>query len=243
MEADRKYNDIDVVILCGGKGSRLESVVSDRPKPMVEVAQKPFLDILIEYFRDFGCRRFVLCTGHMSEIISKHYDVVCEDIEVVISREQTPLGTGGAVKNGQRFIKSQTFLVVNGDSFCPVDLSAFLDFHRSMGASASMVVIESENTGDAGLVSMDDSRKITGFSEKNGTGGKGYVNAGVYLFEKQILCHIADGRGFSLEYELFPELTDGEFYGFLSQASLLDIGTPERLAEARKFFCERKAGV
>lgn len=236
MEADKKYNDIDVVVLCGGKGKRLQSVISDRPKPMAQIDQKPFLDMLIEYFCDFGCRRFILCTGHMSEIISQHYRKNRDALDFVISKEHSPLGTAGAVKNSERHLTSQTFLVTNGDSFCPVDLDEFLSFHRSREALVSMAVIDAENTGDTGMITMDQNRRITGFAEKSDDRTRGYINTGIYLFERRVLSQIDPDTNVSLEYELFPELAGDEFYGFVTEEKLFDIGTPERLDTARKIL-------
>ena len=89
----------DVVILCGGAGTRLSAVVADRPKPMAEMNQRPFLDILIDYFAAFGLKRFILCAGHMSQVIKDHYSKKEGSLKFIISEEKTPLGTaGGASK-------------------------------------------------------------------------------------------------------------------------------------------------
>ena len=142
----------DVLILCGGKGTRLKEVMADRPKSMAANGDRPFLDILMEYFRHFGYRRFILCTGYMGHMIQSYIHTLYNDMEVVISHENHPLGTGGAVKNAETLIQSDPFLVVNGDSFCPVNLGDFLNFHMTRNAVMSMVVCESVPTkvsGDA----------------------------------------------------------------------------------------------
>jgi NDP-sugar pyrophosphorylase family protein len=228
--------NIDVLILCGGLGSRLKSVVADRPKPMALIDDRPFLDILIDQFRRSGFRRFVLCTGHMSEAIESHYTRSTGDIEVVISQELQPLGTAGAVKLAQSHIQSDPFLVTNGDSFCQVDLAAFVQFHRARDAVLSMVVAPSHDPKDYGTVIVDADRRIVGFKEKADTQTSGHVNAGLYLFSRQVLSMIPAGVKASLEYDIFPNLVDQPCYAFMGSSPVLDIGTPQRLAEARQLL-------
>jgi len=233
---ESKLKEIDVVILCGGIGSRLAEVVNDRPKPMAEINHQPFLDILIEYFVRFGFRRFVLCTGHMSEVIQDYYGSKTGPLEFIISQEHAPLGTAGSVKNAQEFIQSEPFLVTNGDSFCSVDLSEFYNFHSSRQALLSMAVVESEDTTDSGLVRLDSLQRIISFEEKKQKEEMGYINAGIYLFHKHILSLIPANTKYSLEYDLFPKLNNQSSFAFISHEELIDIGTPERYERARSFF-------
>lgn len=231
-----KLRKIDVVILCGGMGTRLGGAVGDCPKSMVKINQQPFLDILINYFSGFGFRRFILCTGHKSQVIRDHYSRRKEHLEFVISNEQTPLGTAGAVKNAQRFIDSDTFLVANGDSFCSVDLAQFHNFHLEKRSLMSMVVVESKDTADYGLVLLDDQNKIVGLEEKKQEQSSGFINAGIYLFQKEILSTIPAGAKYSLEYDLFPKMINSNCNAFVTGERLIDIGTPERLKLAKEFF-------
>lgn len=231
-----KLKEIDVLILCGGIGSRLAKVVNDRPKPMAEINHQPFLDILIDSFTSFGLRRFVLCTGYMSKAIQDYYSHRSDSLEFVISHEHTPLGTAGSVKNAQKFIQSDTFLVANGDSFCSVDLSEFYNFHSSKPALMSMVVVESEDTTDRGLVTLDSLQKIVSFKEKEQVQKQGYVNAGIYLFHKHILSLIPANNKYSLEYDLFPRLTNQNSFAFVNHKELIDIGTPRQYERAKEYF-------
>ncbi len=233
---ENKLEDIDVVVLCGGLGSRIAEVVNDRPKPMAEINHQPFLDILIRYFASFGFRRFVLCTGHMSEVIADYYSPKAGPLEFIISREHTPLGTAGSVKNAQRFIQSDPFLVANGDSFCPVDLSEFYNFDSSRQALLSMAVVESEDTTGSGRVTLDSLQRIISFEEKEQKQGTGYINAGIYFFHKQVFSFIPANTKYSLEYDLFPRLTYQGSYAFVSQEELIDIGTPQEYERAKEYF-------
>ena len=234
-----KLRDIDAVILCGGMGSRLRTVVADRPKPMAEIDDRPFLDILIDSFCEFGFRRFVLCAGYMSQSIRDHYGSRTGSRQFVISNEHKPLGTAGAIKNAAKEIRSDTFLVANGDSFCSVDLAAFYEFHSAHNALMSMVVIETQNTGDCGLVALDDSQRIVGFEEKNAQCRSRYINAGIYLFQKEVLSLIPDDTKVSLENELFSELIKQKCYALATAGRLIDIGTPARFAMAKKDLAKK----
>jgi NDP-sugar pyrophosphorylase family protein len=228
--------DIDVVILCGGMGSRLKSVVADRPKPMAAIGQRPFLDILIDQFLQAGFRRFILCVGHMAEQIASHYRTAPAGIQVVISSESMPLGTAGAVKNAEPSIQSDPFLVANGDSFCPVDLAAFVRFHQARDAVLSMAVAPSYDPKDYGTVILDADRRMIGFLEKADTHTPGHINAGLYLFSRQVLAAIPEAVKTSLECDIFPRLIGQRCYAFMGSSPVLDIGTPERLAKTRQIL-------
>jgi len=231
-----KLTKVDVVLLCGGIGSRLATIVNDRPKPMAKINQQPFLDILIDYFAGFGFRRFVLCTGHMSEVIQEYYNQKSSSLEFIVSDEKSPLGTAGCIKNAQKFIQSESFFVANGDSFCSVNLFEFCNFHLSKQSLMTMAVTESEETGNGGLVRFDNSQKIVSFEEKIVQCQKGYINTGLYLFRKNILSLIPEHTKYSLEYNLFPRLTNKNSFAFICREELIDIGTPERYARAKRLF-------
>jgi NDP-sugar pyrophosphorylase family protein len=233
---ENKLKDIDVVILCGGIGSRLAKIVNDRPKPMARINQQPFLDILINYFTRFGLRRFILCAGYMSEIIQEYYGQKSSQLEFVVSNERTSLGTAGCIKKAQKFIQSEPFLVANGDSFCSLNLLELYDFHMSRSALMSMVVVESDETANSGLVQLDDSQRIINFEEKKSKAGINYINAGIYLFQKKILSLIPENKKYSLEYDLFPELIKHDSFALVSGEELIDIGTPKRYELAKEYF-------
>jgi len=225
----------DVVLLCGGMGSRLQSVVNDRPKPMAEIGGRPFLDILMDYVGSFGFRRFILCTGYMGENIRRHYQGKDSPVEVLLSREDKPLGTAGAIKNAQSLIKSREFLVMNGDCFCRFDLNLFLDFHIHKKALITIALVKKKKTADVGVVSLDAAQRITGFSEKKGDPASvGLINTGTYIFNQEVLSSIPLGTSYSLEYDLFPKLDN--CYGYVTQSNLIDIGTPVGYATAKKLL-------
>ena len=230
-----KQTDVDVVILCGGKGTRLSEVVRDRPKPMSEINGRSFLDILIGYVSGFGFKRFILSVGYKADYIKDYYKNNRFSFEILFSRENEPLGTAGGVKQAENLVQSNPFLVMNGDSFCPVDLLQFLDFHSKKGALVSVVVVESEDARDFGTICLDDSQRIVRFEEKKGR-GKSFINAGIYLFQKEVFSLIPSHVRYSLEHDLFPTLVDQKFYGYVTQEKLIDIGTPERYEQAKRIL-------
>ena len=123
---------------------------------------------------------------------------------------------------------------MNGDSYCPANLGAFLDFHEEHNALISMLVVKPKDENDYGNVVVNNDGEVTLFSEKTQRNDDSMINAGIYVFDREVLSRIPEGRAYSLEHELFPSLTNRGFYAFLSDADLLDIGTPERYEEARR---------
>lgn len=240
MNLSQKSAEIDVVILCGGVGKRLRDVINDRPKVMAEINGRPFLDILINFVAGYGFRRFILCIGYMGDKIRQYYQAKAGSMNILFSEEEELLGTGGAIKNAEPLIQSSTFLVMNGDSFCPLNLCGFVDFHFTKRALLSMVLANIEQAGDCGIIELDDSKRIITFDEK-GCGKKGLVNAGVYLFDKSVLSLIPADTPYSLEYDLFPKVTAREFYGYVTRESFIDIGTPERFEKAKEDLLRERA--
>ena len=231
-----EYKHIDVVILCGGAGKRLRGVVNGRPKPMVEINGTPFLDILINYVAGYGFQRFILCTGYLSDVIKNHYQGKEGAIRIVFSKEEEALGTGGAIKNAESFLQSKLFLVLNGDSFCKVDLRDFLSFHTRRKAAISIALTTIERPLDYGVVKLNEDQQIISFNEKTSMNGTNLVNAGVYIFGRTVLSQMPSGKKFSLEYDFFPDILGKGIYGYATSERLLDIGTPERLEQARQYF-------
>lgn len=234
-------SDVDVLILCGGVGARLSPAVSDRPKPMAAISGRPFLDILIGHVSRYGFRRFILCTGYMKDKISAYYSQGYRDLEIVFSEEEKPLGTGGAVREAEPHIRSSSFVVMNGDSFCPLNMREFLAFHHKQEADISIALSRATDAGDYGIVECDSAGVVVSFLEK-GQRREGLVNAGVYVMQKNILTAIPAGACFSLEHDLFPSYVSRRFYGYVTDKSFIDIGTPERYAAACTMFTETEKG-
>lgn len=229
-------SQIDVVILCGGRGQRLQGVVKDRPKPMADIAGRPFLDILINNLSGCGFRRFILCAGYKGKIIKDYYAKRSGPFEIITILEDNPLGTGGAIKNAEPAVKSNPFLAANGDSFCAINYRDLVGFHYEKRALYTIAVVKVKGNQDGGLVSLDSQGRVSVFDEKTKSRRTGYVNAGIYLLDKMVFDAIKSGEKASLEYDIFPKLTRERFYGYSVEANLTDIGTPDRYAKAQEYL-------
>jgi len=231
--------DTKAVLLVGGLGTRLRSVVSSTPKPLASVGDRPFLELLVCQLSYQGIRRLVFCTGYLShEIENELGDGRTWDVNIEYSKEPHPMGTAGAVKFAAPLLRESTdFLVMNGDSFMEIDFSQLIHFHRKSGGIASMAVLQMKNEMRYGTVQVTAEGRVSGFTEKPDGDPTGFVNAGVYVFNRRIFEHIPEGPG-SLERDIFPKLLDDGVYAAEQHGLFIDIGTPEDYARAQE-LCER----
>lgn len=229
--------DIDVIILCGGYGTRLREVINNVPKPMAEINGKPFMDILVNHISSFGFTRYILCIGYKGDVIRNYYENKDNVLKFLFSEETESLGTAGAIKKAETLIQSDIFLTINGDSLCKINIQEFFKFHLLKNAFASIALITKDKSDDCGITKLDDNGRITGFHEKMRTNDTNFINAGMYIFSRKILSFIPENKKYSLEFDLFPKLVNQEnIYGFKTQEQLFDIGTPERYEIAKKYL-------
>lgn len=230
------------MVLVGGLGTRLRSVVSDRPKPMAMIGRVPFLEILLGYLAREGVRRFVLLTGHMGEMIEKYFQrSFRESVDLRCLREESPLGTGGAVKNAQEFATDPT-LLVNGDTFFTADVKSLYRFHRDKNAGVTLSLRYVSDVSRYGSVILDENGMIKGFREKDpGAAGPGWVNAGLSLLSYETIQGLPSGRAFSMESEIFPKLVGaGRMAGLPQDGAFFDIGTPESYEAFKAYVDEAR---
>ena len=227
---------IDAVVLCGGMGKRLRSVIGVKQKTFADLNGKPFLDIILSFLKKQGVRRVILLTGYAAEEIESYYKNNSFGLTISFSREKSPLGTGGAVKNATGLIKSDPFFLLNGDSFCPVDFKALLEFHRVNKSAATIVVSAVKDSRDYGGVLLDLQNRIMAFVEKQPDTKLKNVNAGIYCLSRQVLNLMPKKKKHSIEYDLFPKLIDKNFFGFKTKKKFYDIGTPDRFYLAQKLL-------
>jgi len=233
---------LGTVVLAGGKGLRLQSVVRDRPKPMAEVAGRPFLEWLLLALRRQGLRRVVLCTGHMARAIEDHFRDGAEwGMDISYSREPVPLGTAGALRHALAHLTSDRLLVLNGDSYCHVEVEELYQAHVSRHALGTLWLVPQQNRSRYGNVLAAADGSVLEFSEKASRETAGLINAGVYLLEREILESLPQGVPLSLERDLFPRLVGRGLYAVVGQGPFLDIGTPEAFAEAEAFVVREMA--
>lgn len=236
-----QFEKVDVIILCGGIGSRLSQVVRDKPKGLALIGDRPFLDILVEDLMLQGFRRFIFCVGYLGEQIIARYSSR-RDAIFLFSEEKTLLGTGGAVIKALPLVKSNPFFVMNGDSFCKVEFEEFYRFHQSKKGEVSFVLAKIDKRKDVGVVNLDKEQRILSFIEKRGLVRQQgiYINAGIYLLEQRCFRNKINESPFSLENDLFPIIIDrSQSFGFVVDSEIIDIGTPERYKETNKKFTNK----
>jgi NDP-sugar pyrophosphorylase family protein len=227
----------DAILLCGGAGLRLRSVIGNAPKGMAEVAGRPILELLLNQLRRHGFERVILAVGYQNEAIQAYFGERACGMRVEYSIESHPLGTGGALGNAAGLIERDHVLIMNGDSYTDADLTQFAAEHSASGADVSLVVVPFDARTDSGTVSVDASGRLTGFWEKQTAADARYVNAGIYMASRQILASIPRGP-VSLEQDLFPQwLVEGRnIRAFVWPGTCVDIGTPERLESAQRLL-------
>jgi D-glycero-alpha-D-manno-heptose 1-phosphate guanylyltransferase len=223
------------VLLVGGLGTRLRSVVPSTPKPLAAVGGKSFLDLLMRQLRNQGITNLLMCTGYLGDQVQSQFgDGRSWGVSIEYSQELAPLGTAGAVKLAQAYLRdAPEFLVMNGDSFLEIDFDQLTRFHRERGGLASMAVLEVDNAARYGTVKMEGQGRVIGFSEKTGCEAPGIVNGGVYVFNRAVLDYIPQGPA-SLERDVFPRILHRGVYALKQQGMFIDIGTPEDYARAQQ---------
>ncbi|MEI6213382.1 MAG: nucleotidyltransferase family protein [Desulfuromonadales bacterium] len=221
------------VILAGGRGTRLKSVVHGTPKPMAPVNGRPFLEFLISRLVSQGINNIILSVGHMHEQIMDHFeDGKNFHSSITYCVEHEPLGTGGAVREALLMADSGDLLVMNGDTFVAIDIEKLVAFHRSLQVIATMAVIPVDDASRYGTVNVSPTGLVTTFTEKN-AGGSALINSGVYIFNKRMIDAIPPGQ-VSLETAILPPLAiTGHLAAHCQDVPFIDIGVPSAYRE----FC------
>jgi NDP-sugar pyrophosphorylase family protein len=233
MNKSSAITETTAIILAGGMGSRLNALRPGRQKVVLEVGSKPFLSYLLDQLRG-AVAEVILCVGHFAEQVRDIFGNSYGELLLKYSEEQKPLGTAGALRLALPLIESETLLVMNGDSFCDIDLGHFYHWHIARHAQASIVLVSVSDSGRFGMVSINERSQITAFDEKGANFGPGLINAGIYLFKRDIIESLPLREPASLENEVFPRLVHGDFYGYCADSvKFVDIGTPSSLHEAQ----------
>lgn len=243
---------MQALILAGGLGTRLRPVVADRPKSMAAVDDRPFLAYQIACLRRWGVDHVVLCVGYLHAHVSDYFgDGAASGVRIDYSVEDEPLGTGGAVKLAERFVDGP-FFVLNGDTYFDIDLRAMARAHHrraapgdahgngrsgeredaGAGPLGTVAVVEVADGRAFGSVALRADGRIEAFREKSAELAPGFINAGIYWLEKDVMNHIPSGRAVSLERDVFPGLVADRrgLYAFPAAGFFVDIGTPDGYA-------------
>lgn len=232
---------VTAIVLAGGLGTRLRRAVGDRPKVLAPAAGRPFLDYVLAYLAGQGIEKVILSLGYLADqVLAFAADGRRWGLEIGYSIEDSPLGTGGALRLAARGLQTP-FFALNGDTLFLVDLETLWRAHRAAQATATIALLPVDEGGERGCVVVDSSGKILSFSEKPAGGGPALVNGGVYLLEPTALAEIPEGRPVSIEREIFPRLAAaGCLFGQVLPAYFADIGTPRSLAA---FEADVAAGI
>ncbi|MGE5424012.1 MAG: nucleotidyltransferase family protein [Syntrophothermus sp.] len=226
---------MEAIVLAGGFGSRLQRVVSDKPKSMADVNGRPFLEYLFQYLTGQGVTRVILSVGYMKDLIMDHFKDHYKNLELVYATENEPLGTGGGIRNAFQMVQGERAYVLNGDSMFRIDLSILFQSHIFKQADVTLALRYMDETGRYGSVVIDEEKRITGFLEKGSDTGQGLINGGIYLLNKSYLAGFPEK--FSIEKDCFEKnfLTD-KIYGYPFRGFFMDIGIPEDYMKAQNEF-------
>jgi len=239
---------IPVAILAGGLGTRLRPVLADLPKGLAPVGSQPFLEIQLELLRAQGARRFVFCVGHFADKIQEYFgDGTRWDVRIDYSIEGPRLlGTGGALKRAERFFAPRA-IVLNGDTFFALDYGRLIKRHleerRRVAVLAPLALAHAADCSRYGNAVLDASgRYLRGFAEKpaDHQGEAGWLSAGAYVIERELLDGLSGDRPYSLERDVFPQvLAAGRRLAAVTSSQLFfDIGTPGGLQAFAEYYAE-----
>jgi len=224
---------MQAIVLVGGFGTRLRTIVTDLPKPMAPIQDKPFLAHLLLNLKRHGITSVILPIHYMGEKIRDYFQSEYAGISIQYAEEEQPLGTGGAIVNALKYISEaeQPVFVLNGDTFLQLDYQAMYKQHQQSGTSLTMALRQIEDCSRYGKV-ITENNQILKFSEK-GEAGSGWINAGVYLLHPYLFSQYHLPVQFSFENEfLFPYLNRITPQSFIANDYFIDIGIPEDYARA-----------
>jgi D-glycero-alpha-D-manno-heptose 1-phosphate guanylyltransferase len=229
----------EMLILVGGFGIRLKSVVSDVPKPMAPVAGRPFLSYLLDYWIGQGIQRFVLSTGHLASVVESYFGKTYRNASITYVCEQSPLGTGGALRLALESVPwaNETALMANGDTWFPVPLKQLCADAKRQNAPITLALKRLEKNDRYGGVDLSADGRIKSFGIKSA--GDSYINAGCYLFNVDEMKKSLAGmpKAFSLENDFLVRYADNGLVGSsIQDQPFLDIGIPEDYQRASEFL-------
>lgn len=224
-------HQVDAVVLVGGKGTRLRPLTLSAPKPMLPTAGLPFLTHLLSRIAAAGIEHVILGTSYKPAVFEAEFgDGSALGLQIEYVTEEHPLGTGGGIANVAGKLRNDTAMVFNGDVLSGADLVQLLDFHRSNRADVTLQLVRVGDPRAFGCVPTNEEDRVVAFLEKTEDPPTDQINAGCYVFERNVIDRIPQGREVSVEREVFPALlADGDckIYGYVDASYWRDMGTPE----------------
>jgi D-glycero-alpha-D-manno-heptose 1-phosphate guanylyltransferase len=223
----------EAIILAGGLGTRLRSVISDLPKCMAPVAGKPFLSYVIEYLQKQEIENFIFSVGYKKESIIHFLNSQLSIINYQLSIEEEPLGTGGAIKLACSKANEKTVLIVNGDTLFKIDVSKLAAFHDMCGADCTLSLKPMQNFDRYGAVELNKDYSIKSFNEKQFYEA-GLINGGMYALHSERFLKEDLPEKFSFEKEYLEKyVSEKRMYGVVQDKYFIDIGIPEDFERAQ----------
>lgn len=225
----------DCIILAGGMGTRLQSVVADKPKCLAEINGKPFLYYICQHLSKFHFCKIVFSVGYLKEMVIDYVMQHRDEFPFAFdfAEETEPLGTGGAILNAIPYTNTEDIFVVNGDTFFDVDMDAMLQFQQTKMADCTLALKPMQKADRYGLVQLNEQEMITAFQEKQ-IGGSGLINGGVYCIYKNSFLNIPFEKKFSFEKDYLEKfILEREMVGFIQDKYFIDIGIPEDYQKAQ----------
>ena len=229
---------MEALILVGGEATRLRPLTCNIPKSMVPVLNTPFLEHVIRHLGGHNVKDIVLAQGHLPKPMVDYFgDGSRFGVKLTYVLETKPMGTAGAVKNAEQYLH-KSFLVLNGDIFTDLDITAMKQFHENRRAKATIALTPVEDPTAYGLIETSSDGRVTRFMEKPGWDQitTNMINAGTYILDEDVLKKIPLQTNYSFERQLFPQLLEqGEaVYAYPSSAYWMDIGTPEKYLKLQR---------
>ena len=225
----------DAIILAGGVGSRIASVAGGLPKALLDVAERPFIEYVLDQLADAGVDRVIIAASYKWEMIKGYLGSQYRNMLIEYSIEETPLGTGGAIKQAFDLYQVKEAIVVNADTLFKIDLSSMIAAHHEADAFISIALREVSDMSRYGAVTVDGS-SVRSFGEKN-ISGPGLINGGIYIVDSVFWNTSKTKQSFSFEKDILEKYTDlGMINGFAQSGYFIDIGIPDDLERARKEF-------
>ena len=224
------------IILAGGLGTRLLSVVADRPKSMALINDRPFMEYLLDFLLESGIENFIFSVGHKSNFITNYFGKLYKNCPIEYAFEAEPLGTGGAILNAMQHTDDEHVLVTNGDSIYKTDIKAMVKLHFDRDSQLTLSLKPMKNYDRYGSIIMDENQRITKFEEKQAK-ESGNINGGVYIFHVPTLKKHHEIKRFSIERDYFEsKVKEVRIYGMVNDAYFLDIGIPNDFEKAQDEF-------
>ena len=226
---------MEAIILAGGVGSRLRSVVNDRPKVLALISEQPFLKYIIDFLISSGVTKLIFSLGYLSSQITDFVSELQLDINYEFTIENKQLGTGGAIKKAINFVNDKNVIIVNADTYFNINLKNMMKQHILKNADCTISLKYLINYNRYGTVIINDENKITSFIEKKQT-ENGFINAGYVILNKQKFQEQTHDfpEIFSIETDYLQKIINKNIYGYISDGFFIDIGIPEDYIFAQK---------